>query len=55
MSMAHKTMEGLTKMLSLQNLNEGNSFILITYLVVTVYKPLKLERETPNIAFLIHF
>lgn len=55
MSMAHKTIEGLTKMLSLQNPNEGNSFVLIKFLVGTVHKPLKAERETPNFAFLIRF
>ena len=42
-------------MSSLQNPNEENSFILIKYLVVTVHKPSKLERETPNIASLISF
>lgn len=39
-------------MLPLKNPNEGNSFIFITYLVVTVHKP---EKETPNIALLIRF
>lgn len=42
-------------MLSSQNPNEENSFILITYLVATVHKPSKLDRETPNMAFLISF
>lgn len=42
-------------MSSLQNPNEEGSSILTTYLVATGHKPSTLERETPNIAFLISF